>query len=195
MGSGDVILYHYSREKLRRLETVAFRTKTKPKKKMDYKNHLSFFLDPLPLDMARLHEGRSEVWKSGDKWFEHKIILPANLVFAYHLVNTPVQLLTMDTTFSSYDFDKHREVEAYWANIYSVSEKEGAYSKESNAEGLWSAYERNKGTLLTAIELQVNGTHALPWQPRQHASRLPHLMLYPVGGVVEVSEVRQIKLK
>lgn len=145
--------------------------------------------------MASLHKGRSEVWTKGSVWYEHRIVMPEDSRFGYHLLNTPAQLSLMDKSTKQYDFDKSDDRDAYWDAVYVLAAKEGCWSDVGTPAVMRPAYEVFKGTMLDSIKEMINKTHVLQWSREQYASRIVHLMLYPKDGELAVESVKAIKIK
>ena len=89
-----MILYHYSINKYETLKSlIAQRMPKKSQSNGDefaYDRSLSFFLEPIPLDIAEIYFRRHEFWKSGLELYQYQVHLNAlSKNIAFVLTETP----------------------------------------------------------------------------------------------------------
>jgi len=197
-------LYHYSTDQYTVLKTMRLAgvVDREREQKFDksvverslvghYFDHISFFIDPIPLDLASLSGHRHTLWTKGLKLYEHKVTISINDVFRYDLVATPKHLKLLDDTLDGVDWDDERARKGYFDAERKISKDNGYSHGDYN-------------TFITTISKFKNGTRQsfidmfkldLDMEYRQHAARVPHLMLYPENGSIPVTSVKRITLR
>ena len=203
------ILYHYSTKKLNKIYTLEKQIKLGISKenmekscsmfserhnKYPYCQHISLFIDPIPLKLVREHFTENKVYQTNDYLYEHQIDikqLKTNLKY-YSLVENPINeffakafwpIVTSSDTM--YDLTK---------SIYFVSRN--LINQLVNYQG--DDYNKFKqmifkfkgGTEKAFIDL-VNSEKFKnsPTNKSMYAPSVPHLMIYPIDGELLVKNV------
>ena len=196
-------LYHYSTERFPILETrrkqgVAagdiMEAERKAKKMgidLPYVDHISFFLEPIPKEtIAAIFDFKHGFWKAGAKIFEHVIdTSDIEEKSYYRIVETPV----IDKFTDRFDWTI-RDLAV--RSKYFVS-----MNKEMTRLG-YSGYGISKMTKMCeeffgkteGFYLQGRMRYDADSTKTMYASNVPHLMIYPIGGVVKVESSKEITL-
>jgi hypothetical protein len=201
----DIIvkIYHYSTErfpfiKTRREQGVSesdLEEAVHKAKKMGlplpYVDHVSFFIDPIPKEtIAAIFSNKHPFWKAGQTLYEHVIdTKDINEKSFYRIVETP-------------EIDKYTDQFDWTVKDLSVRSK---YFVEMNKEMLrlgYSGYSINK--MVKMCQRFIGKTEGYYIKARQrpdaadseqlYAGNVPHLMIYPMGGVIPVESKELIKL-
>lgn len=188
----SVLLYHYSGSKYDILLTRKRQGIPKPDvvlqtsqeiKPGDYTEHISFFVDPAPLDILSKVYRKHDVWHKGNILYEHTVDLALVGDFKYHFVETPekIQLL----------FDDSVSVLEYYNQLNKIN-KNKHYIGASLDEFMYP-YNSFKGTTRDYI---LKAPSYPNWESNRHkyAACVPHVMLYPKTGEVTVSSVKQVTI-
>ena len=190
-------LYHYSKEKFNILKTLEKQgkvTKEDIKKATTqtigtirpgyYYQHISFFLIPVDVvKIGKIYGNDHLVWHPGSKLTEHTVLLDDLGEFKYEFVETPEKTkLYYDDSISIQEY--HRLV-----NKLNVSKKYIGNSKDDFTEAFDS--------LITQIKPAYDIVKSRPnWDliKEKYAATIPHVMIYPKSGTVEVSKSKQISI-
>ena len=199
-------LYHYAASEFTELQTPRYRGTTDPKKiKIGeekaklyglagaYCDHLSFFFDPIPLDLlGKLFGEGHPVWYSGSKLYQHVISLDDLGDCPYEVVETVTQNRVAD----QFDWSKEENRDK---NILEF------YKRQNRAKKLNGEIGYDKKTLHEQISKFRGGTRdayiaaskSADFQDSfmQYAAGVPHLMAYPLSGKVAVLEVSKVVIK
>lgn len=68
-------LYHYNLEEFDVLKSKSSQDNIPSEGAFDYTNSISFFLEPIPLEIADIFEGQHEFWKHGLRLVEHVVLI------------------------------------------------------------------------------------------------------------------------
>lgn len=198
------ILYHYNTKPLNILYTLRKQHKLgitklslKQLKEADlnrtriyydkyaYIDHISLFLDPIPLDIVRKHFTGNKVYQSNDYIYEHQIRidqLKDNLLY-YKLVENPINNFMSNHLWIDSDIIKP---------IYFGARKILNITKGyngSNYSKLLNIIAKFKGKTQQAFEELVNSDKFDDEQKSMYAPSIPHLFIYPTNGELMISKV------
>lgn len=196
-------LYHYSTGQL--LELLTRRLQGADEKEIDsatfkakqmglpfpYHDHISFFLEPLPLEyIASTFPHGHPFWVSGKELYEHVIdsrdIVPNSF---WRIVESVEQEKFSDK------FD--------WENTKDLKVRSGWFQQLNNftAKKGYSGYHI---PLLEKVKSKVKPLSTLDYYRRaavlrepdntQYAAYVPHVMIYPIGGKIPVKSSRKVML-
>lgn len=204
-----MLLYHYSKERFPKLKTkrnagLLTKEEIKAIDKKDrqrllpahsYIDHISFFFDPVPsVILSRIFGITHPVWHTGSKLFEH-------------IVDTA--LLEDDIIFEIVESDKKTKLFDDFAERTNWIDDDPALLKR------WKLLELSKkmewgeiGSTRAKLELQIveNGGHLdkaflkayaredFEWNRMKYAANVPHVMLYPRSGDIEVIGVNSLTI-
>lgn len=177
-------LYHYS-------EALFDSLKTREKQgnqievsgRSDYNKHISFFLEPIPLDiLPAIHHNEHPFYVAGKEVYEYKIPTTNLGPMTYHLTESPEKTKALYDT--SIDDDEYYRImdEVNKANKY----------LGDNVKDLEALIDRFEGTTR-------NYFIKLPSYPNyqelktKYAPCVPHLMVYPKSGIIRYSSVTKKK--
>ncbi len=196
-------LYHYSTErfpfiKTRREQGVSKsdleEAENKAKKMglpLPYVDHVSFFIDPIPKEtIAAIFSNKHPFWKAGQMLYEHVIdTKDIDEKSFYRIVETPA----IDKYTDQFDWTVK--------DLPTRSKYFVAMNKEMMRLG-YSGYGISK--MVKMCQPFVGKTEGYYIKARQrpdaadseklYAGNVPHLMIYPVGGVIPVESKELIKL-
>lgn len=199
-------LYHYSASEYSEILTPRERGTTDPKKiklaeeraKLlglvgPYCDHISFFFDPIPLDLlGKLFGKDHSVWFSGNKLYQHVISLDGLGDCPYEVVETPTQNRVADEFDWSKEDERERNLIEFCKrqNRAKIRNGEIGYDRKALHEQI-SKY--RGGTRDAYIAVSKNADFQDGFY--QYAAGVPHLMAYPPSGKVSVLEVKQVTIK
>lgn len=186
----QVLLYHYSALKYDTLLTRKKQGVSKPSVVMqtsqeirpgDYTEHISFFVDPQPLDILSKVYGKHDVWYKGNVLYEHIVNLASVGDFKYHYVETPEKIQML--------FDDSISILEYYSALNKIN-KTKHYIGSTLREFVYP-YLQFKGTVRDYI---LKAPSYPNWDSNKHkyAACVPHVMLYPKSGEVPVLSVKQV---
>lgn len=191
-------LYHYSKElytDLRTLENkgivddkegVKLIEKYYPDK---YNRHISFFFNPIPLDIIGniFKSAQHKVWYSGSKLIEYIIDINAMPEFKYDIVESPL------TNKMFYDTDlDHLSDDEFIKLLYSQKIKTGevGYSKRQFINNIDRFIGLTREYYLL-LPTRVNFDKI----KNKYAATVPHVMIYPEGGVIKYESFKHVIVK
>jgi hypothetical protein len=204
------IIYHYSLKKFPTLLTVNKRhelglvDKSEYDKSLAYQNkhqfnpsyldHISFLIDPLPVDLVRasFKDSNNDLYKSF-KCYEYKIninTLKDNLDY-FNIVENPInvffhQYLWIDTNFPGKDI--------LYFGIRDLANKIVGNQGES-FDKFKSAVKKYKGSTRKGFEELISNPEFNNYKKRgMYAPTVPHIMLYPTNGEIKYSSVNKVDL-
>lgn len=197
-------LYHYSGARHSVLKTREKTAKTIEKKKLEeakesmeihhdpgtYYQHISFFFDPVPLDVVgRIFGKEHPFWYPGHEIYEHVVSLDHMPDFKYRIVETPLA----NKMFYDTDWDELDDSDKLMF-FRKLAEAQKAHGEIGHSAGQFrSVASEFVGKARKAFE-------ELPKQPnwgeikKQYAATVPHVMLYPKGGEVKVDKITEVKI-
>lgn len=183
-------LYHYAVKRYGSLLASRHALKNAPDKiaeleakdkqlgrKFGYLDHVSFFFDPLPIDIGSLYEGVGHpLWKKGQVLYQHEVET-LGMEFAFELYETPQldALMQSDWTTDMSESDK----KAYFKKEFELLVRNGHYADMGRSTtALIGAVSPFLGKTREAYvkSLITNDKAVLA---RHYAPSVPHLMLYP----------------
>jgi hypothetical protein len=168
---------------------IARRTKYSPG---NYFDHISFFLEPVPLDtIAACFKHTHPFWKSGTELFEHAVDIKKLKDFKYQIVESPLKTAIYDHFPETPSMD-----EETWDNYQRL-----VFELQKTAHEVG---ESNK--MLLEIQTALMGKTKEYFERirfrndfenirLKYAATVPHVMLYPKTGLVNVDSVRKVKIK
>ena len=151
----------------------------------DYGSHISFFLDPAPLDILGSIFGKDHrVWFPGSKLVEYTVDVVGIGKFRYELVETPEKTeLYYNEDISNVEY--HRRLDTVNRELAYVGSGSAVFIQASKhlVGGTRKAYEK------------------LPFRPNwkqirsKYAATVPHVMLYPTSGEVAYQSKKHVHVK
>lgn len=188
-------LYHYSKQRYPELKTIerqryithqertlGIAEKEKYQRPGAYFQHVSFLLEPAPLDiLGEIFGKEHHTWAPGNKMYEY-IVESSNLgAFKYELVETPEKTKLF--------YRKNLDTEAY------ILEKDKMiklrdYTGEDNL--------RLERAALPLVGLAKNAFKKLPsfnnWLEikNKYAANVPHVMIYPATGIIGYESIKEV---
>jgi hypothetical protein len=193
-------LYHYSKEKYSDIRTRAMQgvdEKVNSRSQMeDYNSHISFFLEPAPLDILGtiFKPGYNDFWFTGNEIHEYTVELKDMVIGKYRLVESP-------------------EVTDFYYNGWVIEDPEMSDEEFRRRKKLIEVKMGYVGTemedFIKVASPLVGRTREfylkLPKRPNWHdktyddlqskyAPTVPHVMMYPTGGIVQYSSVKAVKV-
>lgn len=186
-------LYHYAAEKHKLLTTKYHRAEVTEKQLQEeqelaltngrpgaYSKHISFFLEPYPLDFAASVYENHKIWYRGNTLFEH-IVETDEFEFTYELVETTEKaILYADPSVSDEKYFKQME----------KLKKEKHWIGKNNTE-FEIAAKPYIGTLKRSIET-VSKLPNFKNFSHKYAALVTHVMLYPDNQVISVDSIKKI---
>lgn len=186
--SQQVILYHYSSQRYDTLKTRAAQGKpVLPDRDListvgTYNDHVSFFIEAPPLDIMGAIYGKDHgTWFPGSKLIEHRVDLSKLKSFKYHFVETPEKIKML--------FDDSVSDEEYYEKLEKINKSKGYTGK--NLKEFRLPYNALKGS----TRYHVMRANTFPkWDVNRfkYAACVPHVMIYPQGGVIPVMDTREV---
>lgn len=190
-----VKLYHYNTSELSEVKTLAKQGKklSKDMLKYDegwdksgmpgkYSDHMSVFMEPIPLEKIHKYFDNHAFWKEGNTLYEHEILVS-------EFENTPYIVVESNAAFldfmygdaTDWLYDNAKSVWVFVRNSYNklVNSGKGTLSLKRTIEGY-------KGETRKAYA--EAGKNSKQRKSTLYASRVPHLMLYPPKGIAKVNK-------
>lgn len=201
-----MLFYHYSTQKHSTLKTLLKQGKVKldEKKKEEeialkhktlfgifrpgyYYEHISFFIDPIPENIASYFPKGHDVWFKGNNLYQHVIEIDINSSpFYYEVVEFPERI--------NLYYDDTVDDKLFFSKVGKMLKNEG-YIGKGYIELNKVLHEKN------LLNKTSEYYQLLPNRPNydkicnKYAATVPHLMLYPLLGYFKVKEVELITLK
>lgn len=199
--TNEIFLYHYSAEKHNVLKTVEKQNKltSEEKAKWDklakdnfragvYYQHISFFFEPIPIDIiSNIFNNEHPVWYSGNVLYEHKVSIASLGEFSYELTESP----EINEIFYNPKYDDYSDER--WEKLKDKILKENGYIGHDSAS-LINAINKNKGSIREAYK-QLPHRSNFEQIKTKYAATVPHLMVYPETGTIEVSSINKVVIK
>lgn len=209
---GRHLLFHYGANKYDRILTRAQSTKYSRAQILhginraleqgrvgSYLDHVSMFFEPIPRDLGTLYaKHHHPVWRKGQVLYEHVVDI-TDVKFAYEVVETP---------------EAQKFIRENWRDEFLDDDKEDQYNDFSQRKMLYlekhGLVVRHKGLHAKSLShttapyvghirdyyLQTLRTSSPVNLGVQYATAVPHVMMYPEGGIVTtIREVNLIKLQ
>lgn len=200
-----MLLYHYSSElydslKTRRVsQTFSDKELESIQKTFEFRgspgtyiDHISFFFDPLPsktVGNVFKNVGHAE-WEIGNVMYEYVVdVRDIPVELAYEIVESPVDIQTLEDT--DWIYDDPEFTRNYLKVMSERKKRTGEVGYDSH--GLLKQMRKFKG-LTERYYLQAPTLRT--WENGQfkYAANVPHLMLYPKGGIVNYRKVNTITI-
>lgn len=171
--------------------------KVRPKDEWSYERSISLFLEPIPLDIAKIYKGEHTIWQSGAEFVQYEVDvfeLPAGIPF--RLVESPEKVKLI---YEKQDWEAAKEDKSLIAKyVKEIHDKEKAYGYigHGHTDLIKTAKRFQKKTrqsMEKAAELALQYPEDNLFQ--KYAACVPHLMIYPGYKPIEYSDSKTIKLK
>ena len=147
-----------------------------------YTEHVSFFVEPIPLEiMGHIYGKDHPVWHSGSELFEHKVDMGKVKSFMYHFVETPEKIAML--------FDDGIDDKEYYKRLDKVNAEKGYVG--SGLSEFSHPYKQFQGQ----TKRHILRADSFPrWQESRlkYAACVPHVMVYPKGGLIPVESSRKV---
>lgn len=198
-------LYHYSKERYDALKTkrltvtysaeelaeIAATTKFRSKPG-DYIDHISFFMGPLPAKTIGtvFRNANHAVWVNGNELYEYVVSvhdLPDNFIF--ELVESPTDVKILYDT--DWQYGDREWVRQYMKETSNRKLKSGEVGND--IPGLLRQMRKYHGKLEYYYQ---QSTLLSDWEEnnQKYAASVPHLMLYPEGGIIPWRGINRITI-
>lgn len=180
-------LYHYSTElfdilKTREKQGLGKEEKI-PELNQRYNKHISFFLEPIPLDiLPDIHSNKHEFYVAGKEVYEYKIPTVNLGVMEYELVESPEKIKAL--------YDTTLDDDAYYKAMDEISRANKYNGK--NIKDLEALIERFEGTT-RGYFIRIPSYPNYKEIKNKYAPCVPHFMIYPKTGLVKYSSVTKKK--
>lgn len=186
-----MLLYHYSENSYPTLKSRALQSNVIAEDEKDYTNHISFFLEPIPLDLPEILEHRHSFWRSGKTLYEHIVDtkdLPNQDNLLFYLTETPEKV---DIVFYS-QLAKNDKDPKYWEAVNKVK---GEFTGRGVDDLIKMTRNYNSGIAdyyrnLVKMDKEFPKDDLLQY----YAACVPHLMVYTCMDPVKVRTIRRLKL-
>jgi hypothetical protein len=198
-------IYHYSTAQFARLETPRHRGTSNDKIKKSeemakkynlvgpYCDHISFFFDPIPLDLlGKLYGKDHGAWVSGNKLYEHVVHVRGLPEIPFEVVETATDLEIMD----SIEWEEEGDNSANTSQFFKRQRRAKLLNGEIGSSNLQllKQIERYKGGTRDAY-LAASKRDDFEFNFAKYASCVPHLMIYPPDGYLEVNSSKLVTIK
>lgn len=163
-----------------------------------YDRSISFFLEPIPLDIAKLYKGKHSFWKSGVELFEHVIDIDdlAAEPF-YYLAETPkkIEFLYEKQDWDSITGPNDPKIKQFLKEIQKMEKKE--HYRWKGRKEMLRVCKPFRGKLKDYIKkvVEIHEKHPEDGIMNKYAACVPHLMVYPGVMSIKVDNVSKITLK
>lgn len=169
--------------------------------KFDYDRNISLFMEPIPLDIAKIYQNRHRFWKSGLELYQYEVPLenlPVEIVF--RLVESPEK---NELVYRKQNWDLVKDsndplIEQYRTEILKLEERLGyrGHGRGNLSKAARKFQKGIKGYMNEAIKLAYEFDDNLEETVfSRYAQCVPHLMIYPGYKEINYSNVTKIKLK
>lgn len=190
-------LYHYSKDLYKDLRTLELQKKLTKEEKENYLKyrtpisppgnyweHVSFFFDRLPLEiLGNIYGPTHHTWYPGNNLKEYVIDTDKIKKFSYTIVETPDKTKLL--------FDDSVDTEEYYKQMLLNIEKYG-YHGNSNHE-LEKASRPFVGKTRHFFK-EASKHPEFESFKNKYAAFVPHVMIYPVGGIIKYESVLDVKV-
>ena len=150
---------------------------------IDYNDNISLFVEPIPLDIIAGIYDNHPFWQSGKELFQYEIHttdIPSKLF--YRFVEMPSK---------SEWYEKHKDNESmtdeeYFQGLFDlqVARKEIGYNRNDMVNIAAKYIGKTRKAYIEAAKKNPKS--------EKYAAYVPHIMTYPLGGVIKVSDVRKV---
>lgn len=178
-------LYHYSKEKYSILKTKSLVNGEQKGELISYNNHISFFFEPVPLDIVgKIFGPTHNVWAPGNRLYEHIVETRSLKKFFYKLVESPEK--------TELRYNDSISVEEYHKRL-AIINKELNYEGTTIAE-LEKACTRLKGTTRSYFKLLPERRDFEEIRDK-YAATVPHLMIYLEDRQLTPISIKEVVVK
>lgn len=148
-----------------------------------YYSHISFFLEPIPLDIiSELFGGTHNVWCSGNQLYQYTVDPHTIGEFKYSVVESPEKTkLLYDPTVTDADYE---------IVLASVIKQHGYIG--SGVKQLIRATKSLVGTTRKYYKLLPGRPNFKAKLSQKYAATVPHVMIYPATGEILYQDVQQV---
>lgn len=192
-----MLIYHYSKEKYDKLLTLEKQRNITPEERVKamkamvqgdhagmYFEHISFFIDPLPLDViAGIFGGMHPVWQTGTNLFQYVVETSLLPRFKYEVVESPEK--------TELYYDDNISTEEYYRRLKQLNKEKGYVGNGSTA--LTTACKPLVGRTREFYQ-QLSNRSNFDELKNKYAATVPHLMLYPDSGIIHYKNVSIVKI-
>ena len=203
-----MLLYHYSTEKYNSLKNLASRGLPVDKdtgavdrfnKETEsvgyYWDHISFFFDPIPLDLPKILNREHDFWRPGVELYQYTVDTEQLNIYLYRIVETATDYNELLKS-SGLDLDNRTVFNAYKLKVNRLKKANGEIGTDI------SSFERYSGSFIggtrDAFMEQNKKIESLNGEGANlYAAFVPHVMMYlkEGHGVVKYKSVKRIKLR
>lgn len=189
-----MILYHYNVNPLDDIRSLKLQNKTSAKEwSENYSSSVSFFFEPIPLDLPSIFDGKSKQWISGSKLYEHLIdVDDIEEDIKFHITETPDKTKLL---YYKQDWSKVKKGnglrDKYLQEIEDMEIKKG-YRGQGLNNFVKVAQPFKKGIRQHYINASVLAK-CEPLIYDLYAGTIPHVMMFPTKPIL-VKESKLIKL-
>jgi hypothetical protein len=198
-------LYHYSDKRFAELQTLlAQRALTKKEiveydRKMkreygfgEYYKHISFFIDPVPtMLVGNLFPKNHKIWYIGNEMYEYCVrISKLEENIKYALVESPDDVAIRDETPDEVYFN---EVQNRLFDKKHLQRKIASGEYGFGLDNLKHQIQKYKGKISSNF-LKASKRKDFNEFSMLYAASVPHLMLYPSTGVIEIDSIAKITI-
>lgn len=195
MSKQPVYLYHYATLQYDVLKTRKAQGVPKPNdtagvitlngKEFDYTEHISFFVEPVPLEtMGKVYGKEHNVWYPGSQLYEHRVDLSQTKSFDYHFVETPEKIAML--------FDDSIDDDEYYKRLKKINRQKG-YVGSSLSEFM-HPYDQFQGQTKRHV-LRASSFPKWDVNRFKYAACVPHVMVYPKTGEMPVESVKFVTIE
>jgi hypothetical protein len=152
-------------------------------------DHISLFMERPPLEeLPDIFKGEHPFWKKGTKLYEYVIEVNDLPDFMYEVVESPASIAVLDNV----PWFENRTYKKLW---FSLRAKVNvlAGNTGNSKEDLLKTLQDYEG-MTREKYLEIPNRKDYEGLKTKYAATVPHLYLYPEGGVIEVSEVNEVVL-
>ena len=171
--------------------------KVRLKDEWSYERSISLFIDPIPLDIAKIYKGQHELWQSGSEFIQYEVdiqSLPAGIGF--RLVESPEKTKLL---YEKQDWEKAKEDKSLIPKyVKEIHDKEKALGYVGHGQtNLIRVVSRFENKTRRYMEQAVDIALEFPEDNgfKKYAACVPHVMIYPGYKPIEYSDSKTITLK
>lgn len=167
-------------------EYIAFKKKYKIFRPGYYYEHISFFLSPVPENITDYFPKDHYIWFKGNTVYEHKVELTSKIHFGYEIVEFPEKTKLM--------YDESLSDEMYFKLMSDLY---------LNNRYIDKGYEKFLSIIKDKELIKAQNEYFSKLKDRpnydeikyKYAATVPHVMLYPLTGTLNVKSVKEMTLK
>lgn len=198
-------LYHYSSKEYDTLKTIrklesetannslksSGRDQTNPLAIGPYIDSISFFTEPVPLNISEYNGDDHWVWKSGAVLYQHEVSIQSLRDFQYHFVETPFRVACRDCYKASAAEDTRSGFLQY---CRLTLEMQRLFLEVGNSvPDLLAVCNVFENSLVAAFKARLLRDDFKAYLST-YAGRIPHVMIYPKSGTIRVAKTKKITL-